>query len=204
MTTFYCVRHGKTLYNQQRIFQGGLTDSPLLPEGREGARKVGQLLTDVPFSKVLVSPQNRAQDTAKLILEQHTQSLDITTIDDLREMSFGIWEGQPEEEFSHLEEFRNLIHFPHKYDPSPYQGESFPQLIERVTRVFNSFANPGAKENILVVSHGLTLQTLLRTISGVPLPEIRKGKSLKNTSVSTLVSNGNSFILDRWNDTSFL
>lgn len=39
MTTFYCVRHGKTEFNLNKTFQGGLADSPLLPEGIENAKK---------------------------------------------------------------------------------------------------------------------------------------------------------------------
>ncbi|MGX6978897.1 histidine phosphatase family protein [Vagococcus elongatus] len=204
MTTFYCVRHGKTEYNQRRFFQGGLVDSPLLPEGQEGARKAGKFLREIPFSEVLVSPQGRAQDTARLILEQHTRSLDITTVDDLREMEFGIWEGKPEKEFSHLEQFKNLVHFPHKYDPAEYQGESFYQLIERAKTVFENYATSHPDDDILIVSHGLTLQIMLNTLTGVPLSDIRKGKPLKNTSVSTILSNGSGFVLDIWNDTSFI
>lgn len=204
MTTFYCVRHGKTEYNQRRLFQGGLVDSPLLPEGREGARKAGEFLREVPFSEVLVSPQGRAQDTARLILEQHTKSLDITTVDNLREMEFGVWEGFPEKEFSHLEQFNNLVNFPHKYDPSEYQGESFYQLIDRTKTVFENYSLSHPQENILIVSHGLTLLTMLKTLTGVPLSEIRNEQPLKNTSVSTILNNGNGFVLDVWNDTSFI
>lgn len=206
MTTFYCVRHGKTIFNQNHTFQGGIADSPLLPEGEAAAELVGTFLKDVPFTTVLVSPQKRAQDTAKRLLKNHSSPLEIETIQDLREMEFGIWDGLPEANFHHEAEFQHLVHRPHLYNPTAIGGESFQVLIDRGKTVFMEAAQKDPEGHILIVSHGLFLQTLLKTFQGIPLSDVRKGDFLDNTSVTTVVSDvtGTEFTIEKWNDTSFV
>lgn len=206
MTIFYCVRHGKTEFNHSHTFQGGMADSPLLPEGLKSAQLVGDYLKDIPFDLAIASPQKRAQDTAKLILAEHSFLDNLETVTDLREMEFGIWDGKPEANFHHEEQFQHLVHRPHLYDPTAIGGESFATVIKRGTAVFQEFAAKYPEGKILVVSHGLFLQTLLKTFQGIPLADIRQGAFLDNTSVSTLVTTDvpGELKIETWNDTSFI
>ncbi|HCM90916.1 MULTISPECIES: histidine phosphatase family protein [Vagococcus] len=206
MTTFYCVRHGKTEFNLNKIFQGGLADSPLLPEGIENAKKVGMYLSDINFNHAFSSPQKRAQDTASNLLDNHSSSLELETIENLREMEFGLWDGLPEKDYHHLKEFQNLVNAPHLYDPTDFQGESFDSLIKRMLAVFNQLSERYPDDTILIVSHGLALQTILKYLDGSPLCDIRKGRFLDNTSVTVIESTPNTskFNILNWNDTSFL
>ena len=206
MTTFYCVRHGKTEFNLNKTFQGGLADSPLLPEGIENAKKVGNYLADISFDGIYVSPQKRAQDTAENILLGLNKPKEITTVTDLREMEFGSWDGKPEADFHHYEEFQNLVHRPHLYDPSSFGGETFENLIERTLNVFNSLSEKHPDETILIVSLGLTLQSILKHLDGSSIADIRSGRLLDNTSI-TIVENSNNnqeFTITKWNDTNHL
>lgn len=209
MTTFYCVRHGKTEYNKQHVFQGGLADSPLLPEGQQTAALAGAFLQSISFDKVFVSPQKRAQDTAKLLLKAHGSPTPIETIDDLREMEFGDWDGHPESDYYDYPEFQNLVHAPHLYDPSAFGGETFKALITRTLSVFDALATTYPDDTILIVSHGLTLQTILKTLNGSSVAEIRSGKLLDNTSITTLVSTLNDssepcYSITDWNNTNHI
>ncbi|WP_314067729.1 histidine phosphatase family protein [uncultured Vagococcus sp.] len=206
MTTFYCVRHGKTEFNLNKTFQGGGIDSPLLAEGRTGATLVGNHLKAVPFKKVFVSPQKRAQDTAQLILDQHNHPPKLETIEDLREMGFGSWDGQPEINYHHDAEFQHLVHRPHLYNPSHFGGETFAAMIQRGKLIFQKIAKEHPEDDVLIVSHGLFLQTLLKDLQGTPLSEIRQGSFLDNTSVTTVISSneGQTLTIDTWNDTSFI
>ncbi|RSU16392.1 hypothetical protein CBF28_02370 [Vagococcus carniphilus] len=206
MTTFYCVRHGKTEFNQHKIFQGGLVDSPLLPEGIENAKKVGLYLEDISFQHAFSSPQKRAQDTALILLSQHPSAIELQTINDLREMEFGSWDGLPEKDFYHLKEFQHLVESPHLYDPNSFDGESFQSVIDRSLNVFNHLTKQYPNDTILIVSHGLTLQTILKHLDGSPISDIRKGRLLDNTSITTVESNPEtlSYKILNWNDTSYL
>lgn len=206
MTIFYCVRHGKTEFNQKRIFQGGLVDSPLLPEGVENAKKAGNYLKNTTFDYAFCSPQKRAFDTASNLISQLTSPVELTTIKDLREMEFGSWDGKPEENYHEFKEFQHLIDAPHLYDPSSFNGETFQELVDRGLAVFNSLSEQYPDKTILIVSHGLTLQTILKYLDGSPLSEIRKGRLLDNTSLTIIESNpvNKTYDLVKWNDTSYL
>ena len=206
MTTFYCVRHGKTEFNLNKIFQGGLADSPLLPEGIDNAKKAGNYLKDISFDGIFVSPQKRAQDTAQNIISSFESPLSIQTIEDLREMEFGEWDGHPEENYHHMEEFQNLVHRPHLYDPSEFGGETFQTMIDRSIAVFDSISQQFPNGTVLIVSHGLTLQSTLKYLDGSSIEEIRQGRFLDNTSVTILEKETASekYKITKWNDTTHL
>lgn len=201
MTTFYCMRHGKTEFNQAGIFQGGLVDSPLLDEGVETAKKAGEYLNDVSFDRVIISPQKRAQDTAAAFLSNHPANPITETIEDIREMEFGSWDGTLEKNYDGLTQFEHLKHRPHLYDPSEFGGEDFDTLLTRSKNVFVDYATKYPDETILVVSHGLTLQTILKHFQGIPISDLRKGELLGNTSISIVeTDNAEEFSVTRYND----
>lgn len=206
MTTFYCVRHGKTEFNLNKIFQGGLVDSPLLPEGLENATKVGNALKEIDFIGAFVSPQKRAQDTAKNIISSLNSTLDITTENDLREMEFGSWDGQPEKNYYEHEQFINLVTQPHLFDPTTFGGESFQTVIDRSVKVFNDISEKYPNGNVLIVSHGLTLQCVLKSLNGQSVMNMRDGSFLDNTSITKIERNPETseYKLIDWNNTSHL
>lgn len=206
MTTFYCVRHGKTEFNLNKIFQGGLVDSPLLPEGLENATKVGNALKDIDFAGVFVSPQKRAQDTAQNIISAFDTSQKITTVKDLREMEFGSWDGQPEKDYYEHEQFINLTTQPHLFDPTTFGGESFQTVVNRSIKAFNKISEEYPDGNVLIVSHGLTLQCVLKSLTGQSVTEMRDGSFLDNTSITTVKKEAKTseYTLLNWNDTKHL
>lgn len=207
MTTFYCVRHGKTEYNQHHIFQGGTADSPLLPEGKQAATTLGKYFASeaIHFDYVFVSPQGRAQDTAHYIVAELSPQPALTTVRDLREMEFGKWDGTPEADYHHLPEFQKLVHEPHLYEASAHGGETFTELLERTLNVFKKIQTEHPESTVLIVAHGLLLQSIIKYFQGVPLSDIRKGEALKNTSVSIIEGHADlSFDVTSWNDTHFL
>ncbi|MGO2082433.1 histidine phosphatase family protein [Vagococcus sp.] len=204
MAIFYCIRHGKTEFNQNFILQGGLSDSPLLEEGYQYAKQAGTFLKDVNFDCVIASPQKRAHDTAESILSTHPTELSIETINNLRELEFGEWDGLPQSNFEHFEQFSHLIERPDLYDPSDFKGESFQDLLDRTIPVFKDYTEKYPDGKILVVSHGLTLLTTLSYLTGTPIKDIRKQRMLDNVSISTLEVNPENFDyqLKDWNNIS--
>ncbi|MGY3765344.1 histidine phosphatase family protein [Vagococcus vulneris] len=206
MTTFYCVRHGKTEFNRDGIFQGGLVDSPLLPEGIKGAHLAGKALKDIKFDLVIASPQKRAQDTAKAIIEERQDNLIIKTIENLREMKFGDWDGKYQTDYLDHPQFKMLVESPQLYNPVEFNGESYDELIERTTNVFHTISKENPDKNILVVAHGLTLLAVLHTLTGGCTADIRKNGFLDNTSITTLEfnSNDNLYSITNWNNTDHL
>lgn len=204
MTVFYCVRHGKTIFNQQGIFQGGTVDSPLTEEGVMGAKNLGRQLETIRFDAAMVSSLKRAQDTCQLILAENQQMLEPKVIPALREMEFGTWDGKLEADYQHLEEFQQLVNEPHLYQAVTCGGETFEDVLNRSRQFFQKVTQENPEDTILVVSHGLLLQTFIKSMQGIELKDIRKGTALKNTSVSIIESDAldGTFVVKKWNCTN--
>lgn len=187
----YFIRHGQTQYNIERKLQGNTVDSPLTQEGIEGAKKVGERLSNVKFDCIYSSPLKRTLDTTAYIMEKNQYGGKLKPLDGLKEMGFGDWEGKTLASVSDSSEIENLRKYPDKYDPSSFSGESYRDVIKRGKQTVETIVkeNPNAK-NILVVSHGAYLTSVIQTLVGVPLQDIRKKGILDNTSISILQCEG--------------
>ena len=95
MSTWYLVRHGETEWNRTGRMQGH-TGVPLSAEGRRQATLVAERLRSVEFAAVYCSDLPRAAETARIIAAG--RDLAISDEADLREFSYGEWEGLTLEE----------------------------------------------------------------------------------------------------------
>jgi probable phosphoglycerate mutase len=94
--TIYVVRHGQTIFNLMDKVQG-VSDGILTDRGITGAVNLGKGLRDLRFSGVYSSDLKRAVETARLVMEQNaaTKQWKVTEMPELREVSFGVFEGSP-------------------------------------------------------------------------------------------------------------
>ena len=95
MRRWFLVRHGQTEWNRVGRAQGQ-ADPPLNREGLEQADAVGARLAPVAFEAAYCSDLRRAADTAAPVMRG--RDAPITYRRDLREKSFGEWEGMTYEE----------------------------------------------------------------------------------------------------------
>ncbi len=150
MTHFYIVRHGNTLFNQLKRYQGWC-DSPLTDLGIAQAKALRPILKDIPFVLAASSTSERARDTLDAIIYDEAPKV---YLKGLREVYFGQLEGS--------------LWFENK--PSPEvdwqgyaycQGEDRDQALERFKNALISIAKEG---NVLVVSHGAVICRLLQQL----------------------------------------
>jgi broad specificity phosphatase PhoE len=88
MHELWLIRHAETEWSKTHRHTGR-TDIPLLDEGREAARRLGERLAGHRFTAVLASPLSRARETAELAgLGDGAQLRD-----DLLEWDYGDYEG---------------------------------------------------------------------------------------------------------------
>ncbi|KOY80545.1 histidine phosphatase family protein [Lysinibacillus macroides] len=182
MTTFYVVRHGETVWNQEQRLQGWL-DSPLTANGREAAQKLQQQLQAIPFAAAYSSSSGRAQATMEILTAK--RQLPIYYEADLREIYLGNWQGQKIEDIIATDglDYELYTHYPAQY--IAVHTESFGAVTERAMFTLKKIAEQHQKEYILVVSHAVTINCMLNAILQRNISELWTA-SLHGTSVTII------------------
>lgn len=203
MLRIYFVRHGETVWNTLKIFQGR-SNSPLTELGVEQAKKLSQHLKDIDFKKVYSSPQDRALQTTKLLLGD--KNIEITTIDEFQEINMGKVEGIPREEFekNYPIEYHNFWNNAMDYNPSAYNGESYEEILDRVKLGLEKLIKENNNGNILVISHGVTLKAIFNIINKKGIDEFSKQPVPENTSTTIVEYDSNGFKIIKFSDTQHL
>lgn len=208
MTKLYFVRHGKTEWNLQSRYQGAGGDSPLLPQSYEEMNLLGKHLSKIVFNHIYASPIKRARVTATTINRRLKKHPPISLLSRLEEFHLGKMEGMKFEDVKRLypEDFEDFRNHPDLYDPKEIGGESYQEVIDRMTPAIVNIMQNNPEGNVLIMSHGAALNAEMNALLGVPLADLRKRGGLANTSTTILESqdSGKTFQLIDWNDTSYL
>ncbi len=198
MTRVIIIRHGETEWNASVKYQGH-TDVELSEVGKAQAVKVGERLKKEKINAIYSSDLKRAYDTGLQIAKRCR--LSCITQEDLRETSFGEWEGLTYKEIS--SKYPKLVK-KWRSDPEtikPPGGESFRQMQERVINIFNKIISKHPGETVALISHGGTIRVLLCYILGVKLKYYWKFK-VDNCSITRIeIHEEKSGILCSLNDT---
>ncbi len=141
--TFYIMRHGQTLFNLRRKIQGDC-DSPLTKLGIEQAKHAKTYLEGIPFDHFYASTAERASDTLEIIIGQDKK---YTRLKGLKEMSFGLFEGESEDLNPKWEDGYDHI-FP------KYGGESRDEVKLRLKETCIEIMEKEDHKTVLAVSHG--------------------------------------------------
>ena len=146
------ARHGQSLWNEVRKFQGG-TDVELSALGRRQAEALGRAVRGRRLAAAYVSPMQRALETATIALAG--TRVPLVAIDELRELSLGEWEGCTVDEVSARDgdPYRRWVQAP--LDCPPPGGEALPEVCGRVLRAIDRIARAHPNgDDVLVVAHG--------------------------------------------------
>ena len=87
----YIIRHGETVWNKSRLLQVS-RDIPLCEAGINIAKERAKELENIDFDVIYSSPLSRAYETACII--RGDRNIEIIKDDRLREVNFGVNEGQ--------------------------------------------------------------------------------------------------------------
>jgi probable phosphoglycerate mutase len=181
------LRHGQTSYNAENRLQGQL-DVPLDGKGREQASAIGRFLRDAMGAEMArleaigafwASPLQRTRQTMELArlamgLPPQAYRLDAR----LMELTFGDWEGltwsEVESKYPSAAQARERD----KWNFTPPAGESYAELVERVTLWLDE-----RDGDAFVVAHGGVARAFMVILAGVEAPvaagaEIWQGRAL--------------------------
>ena len=142
----------------------GTTDVSLSEEGKEALYRLKELCDYPPAQAVFTSPLKRCTETCRILYPD----LSPLAIANLREYSFGEWEGKTAEELQSDPMFERWL--AGDYDAQPPHGESNADFLRRICRIFESIVEglmkTGTTESV-IVTHGGVITTLL-AVYGLP------------------------------------
>ena len=155
--SFYFLRHGQTDWNVAGRLQGH-TDIPLNETGMQQARAVASAMASLPIETCVASDLSRAVTTAKNAMKYCQTPFYINP--NLRERSFGVWEGQLSQEAKRkagLDPYARLI------DHTPPKAESWETFTNRVIQGVNETLEQH-KGDVLLVAHGYVFVALTKLL----------------------------------------
>ena len=200
VTTLYLVRHGETEGSAVKRYLGSM-DIPLSEKGVQQVRDVSAFIREdlktlgvaqhssylnevhrAPHTgmesgvkegtlqAVYSSNLSRAIKSGQIVAEPY--ALQIIVVPELRERSFGIWEGMTFSEIkeTYASEFESWAGNPLKY--SPPGGENTMEVHERVIRALEMILSNHGGDRIAIVAHGGVNRIILCHLLGIPLENI--------------------------------
>lgn len=183
MTKLYLTRHGQTLWNFEGRMQGQ-KNSNLTELGEKQARTLGKRLLDVDIDIIISSSAGRALSTAELI--RGDRNIEIIQNENLVEMYVGEWEGMLHTEVSEVspDEQHNFWNNPHLFQSEG--KETFSQVFERASNEIEHILSKYEGKNILVVSHGIILRSLLTYFEKRGIEELWNGPYMRSCCLNLI------------------
>src|SRR5580658_526180 len=163
-TQIYLIRHGETAWSLTGQHTSR-TDLPLTEHGEQQARELGNLLRQMTFAKVLVSPMQRARRTCELAGLDAAARVD----PNLSEWNYGDYEGRTPAQIRAERPGWDIYR-----DGAP-GGETAEQVSARVDLVLAELGQDGSPGPVAIFSHGQFLRAL--AVRWIDLP-IRQGSHL--------------------------
>lgn len=197
MTTRIClIRHGETEWNVARRIQGQ-TDIPLSETGHAQALAMAFNAAHYAFNAVYSSDLKRAYETATMVAAR--RGLDVTTMPDLRERHYGIFQGITADEgatrypeaFAHYQ--ARDLHY------NFATGESLMDFSKRVNAGIETIAKRHAGELVAAICHAGVLDIVYRRATGRPLNTPRDF-IIPNCALNWFRMDGQGWHLEAWDD----
>ncbi|MBI4596157.1 MAG: histidine phosphatase family protein [Candidatus Tectomicrobia bacterium] len=204
MTNLVLIRHGESIFNQQRTIQGHL-DNGLSTTGHMQAQLLAKRLAQsgVQPGAIYTSPLLRAKETTGYL--EKTFNFPAIEINGLMEMGLGVWEGKNIEDIKRANE---TLLASWLNDPSQTAidgAENFSDFLKRVKEAFSSIIGSHGNEGreIIVVAHGGVLGTFICHSLEIPFRNIWSLK-IDNASINRLVFHRDRAYLTCLNDVGHL
>ena len=216
-TKLYIARHGKTMFNTIGRAQGW-SDSPLTEAGDRGIHELGIGLREagIQFQQAVSSDSGRTIQTMGIVLEELglTGKIPYRYDKRIREWCFGSFDGAYDgelflgvlprvfrvDDFHHLS-LMELAEGIVEVDTAGW-AESWETLRDRILDGFTTIAKDVESQgggNAIVVSHGMTISTLIYLID----PKAFKELVLDNGSVTVIEYEDGQFKLEAVGDLSY-
>lgn len=197
---FIFVRHGETAWNREFRLQG-TSDVPLNSLGARQAEAVAACFPQRP-DILFVSPLARAAGFAAPLAARF--SLAPVVLPELREMSFGRWEGLRYEDMDGEAQKQFELWYADPVNTCPPGGEAVAVLRARIqSAVEKMAAGTGEGQTAAVFTHGGVVRVAVTMLMGLP-PKTAGRLQIDPGSLTVLDFLGGCWRLVRLNDTCHL
>jgi probable phosphoglycerate mutase len=198
-TEVVLVRHGSVTFAGDGLAGGG-EDPPLTEDGWAQARAVAERLRREPLATLFASPLRRACETAAPLAA--ATDLDTITIEALREVGLGEWEGQLSARIAEGDPLVERLFAEQRWDVIP-GAERHERFAARVRDGLDEIVgHAGAGTVVVAVAHGGVIAEACRQVTG------SRGFAFlraENGSISRLVHGADGeWALRSFNDTAHL
>lgn len=200
-TRIILIRHGQSLGNAANIYLGH-TNWDLSEEGYRQAEIAAESIKDMEISAIYSSSLIRAHNTA--VPHARLRGLEVIDDDELKEIYIGEWEGQSvpvlkeKEEFIHgwMENFGVFC---------PPGGESVQHAADRMYNAVLRIAKKHFGGTVLIAAHAAVIRSFFGKVSKIPPEELAAALPFPtNTSLTTVIYNGEELIPIKYSDDSHL
>lgn len=200
----FLMRHGETEWNRNFRYQGS-SDVPLNEMGERQARRLAVRMSRIVPARVYASPLSRALRTAEIVMEGNWSDIAIECCEDLREISFGFWEGKTVDEVSALDGETLGRWRASPFSATPRGGESPESIQARSARMADRVLREGKSgDATFVVAHGAILRSFLGALMGICDLNVLWKMRMDNCSVTVVDIWGSRPSLLALNDTHHL
>lgn len=182
--TVYFLRHGQTSFSRENAFCGSGLDPDLTAVGLEMAQSFAAAYRSLLWSAIYSSTLKRTLTTAQVLSE--AVNLNVELQNDLREISYGRWEGMTIDDVSREYHDDYLKWLSDPAWNSPTEGESAIAIAGRGLRVVEKIKQLHSDGNVLVVSHKATIRTVLCALLGIDVGRFRYRMACPVASVSVV------------------
>lgn len=182
MAIMVLMRHGRTSANAGGVLAGWTPGVGLDERGREQAQAVGARLRQTTLVAAVVSPLQRCQETAALVLEGRDLPLAPVQEEGLGECRYGAWTGRSLKDLAREPLWKDVQDAPStvRFPPSEeFASEGMAQMqaravaaVRRHDAAVEAEHGPGAVW--LAVSHGDVIKAVLADALATPLDEFQR------------------------------
>lgn len=185
------VRHGQTEHNVAGIAQGW-GDSALSPTGRDQVLRLAERIAPMRPTALYSSPLGRARATAHAIAQR--VELPIVELEELREMSYGTWEGRSFLDVRREDE-QSYQRWINDGDARCPNGESHLDVRRRLQRAFDGIE----AERAVLVTHGTAIRIAATALLNVDVMTARNFAQ-DNAAINIFVWRTDRWVMKVWND----
>jgi broad specificity phosphatase PhoE len=181
-TTVHLVRHGE-VHNPEKILYGRLPGFGLSDDGRAQAKRAAEHLSRADVTALLVSPMQRAQETAEPIaaalgVEPVTEERLVEAGNAFEGLHVSVGDGA----------LRRPEHWPLLRNPfRPSWGEPYLEIAHRMLGAAHRARDLAAGHEAVCVSHQLPIWTLRRFLAGQRLWHDPRRRQCSLGSVTSFV-----------------